>query len=805
MLRNYLKIALRQARRNPSTTLINVAGLSIGISVCFLIGLFVWDEWQFDQYHPDKDRIYRITAERGGEGGAAHWAGTSPAYAPTLAAEFPEVERTTRLYQIRQKLLFTHQDNSFLEADGFFAENSIFDLFALPFRYGTPTAALSEPNTIVLSPELARKYFGDENPVGQTIKINSDEVKVTGVLESRSPHFHLDFDYLLSFENLLNQVPEERINSWVWQDFYNYVKVFPGTDPKTFTRKLSAYVEQHAHPQTKEHGFYYYPVLQPLTDIHLHSGNIHNDAAVRGNSRYVNGLALVGIFLLVIAGINFVNMSTARAAKRANEVGIRKATGAQQNQLRKQFLAEATIIVSIAMLIALPLTRIALPFLNNFTDKSLEFSLFSNAYLPLIILGLTLLIGLLAGSYPAFVLAAFRPAAVLKGGLSKPSGHVNWLRKALVTTQFSLSILLISCVLIILRQMNFLNQSDLGFEKEQLIHFPMKGSMFKNMENTKEEFLKISGVASASTCFGIPGDIVSGDNIIVPGENRRSLPARIFNVDHDYIGTMGMEIIAGRDFSRSIATDATGTFIVNETALKELDIAATPEEAIGKRLEWKMWMDKDTIKQGTIIGVVRDFHYNSMHENVETTVLQIYPDSYWKMVLRLNSGDLSETLAAIESQWDAFETGYPIDYQFVDAGFQAMYENEQKLSRLLLIFTVLAVFIACIGAFGLAVYATEQKRKEIGIRKVLGASVGSIVALMSRDFLKLVLIALLIATPIAWFLMQSWLNDFAYRIDMEWWIFAAAGVLALAIAFVTVGSQSFKAALTDPVQSLRNE
>lgn len=805
MLYSYLKIALRQARRNPGTTLINVAGLSIGITICFLIGLFVWDEWQFDKHHPDQERIYRITAERGGEDGSAHWAGTAPAFGPALNADFPEVESTLRLFQIRQKLLFNRGESSFLEERGFFVENSVFDFFELPFHYGEAEGALEQPNTIVLTMPLARKYFGSENPVGQTIEINDNEVTVTGVLAPQSPHFHLDFDYLLSFENLLNQVSEERIASWVWQDFYNYIKLYPATDLDAFSAKLSRYVEDHAHPQTQEHGFYYYPILQPLTDIHLHSGHITNDAAVRGNSRYVNSLALVGIFLLLIACINFINMSTAKAAKRANEVGVRKATGAQRGQLSKQFLIETTIIVSLAMLIALPLTLVTLPLLNNFTDKTLVFPILTNPLLLLLIIGLTLLLGLLAGSYPAFVLSGFRPAAVLKGGLIKPSSHVNWLRKALVTTQFSLSILLISCVLIIFRQVNFLTETDLGFAKEQLLHFPMRGNMFSNIENTKEEFLKVSGVTSASACFGIPGDIVSGDNIIVPGENRRNLPARIFNVDHDYIETMGMKLLAGRDFSKAIATDATEAFIINETAMHNLDIASTPEEAIGKRLEWKMWTDRDTIKKGTIIGVIRDFHYNSMHENVETTVLQIYPDSYWKMVLRLNSRDLSESIAAIEQQWDAFNTGFPLDYQFVDAGFQAMYESEQKLSSLLLIFTILAVFIACIGAFGLAVHATEQKRKEIGIRKVLGASIISIVTLMSGDFLKLVITALLIATPIAWLLMNAWLEDFAYRIQIEWWMFATAGLLAMVIAFLTVGSQSFRAALTDPVKSLRNE
>ncbi|MCB0630840.1 MAG: ABC transporter permease [Saprospiraceae bacterium] len=805
MLRNYLKIALRQARRNVGTTVINLSGLVIGITACLLIGLFVWDEWQFDTFHPDVDRTYRITTERGGAEGPGAWAGTSPALGPALTATYPEVESSLRLYQIRQKQLFKKEEHEYLEEKGFFAENEIFNFFDLPLRFGQPENALSDPNTIVLTAPLAQKYFGDENPVGQSLRLGQQELEVRGVLEALSPHFHLDFNFLLPFQTLADQVSEERMNSYVWQDFYNYIKFHPGTDRERFSEKLRAFVEQNAHPQTKEHGFYYYLHLQQLPEIHLHSNNFSNDVAVRGNNKYVNGLAMVGLFLLLIACINFINMSTARAGQRANEVGVRKATGAQSMQLRKQFLVEATFTVSLAMLLALPLCRIALPYLNAFTGKTLHFPLFTNLYFPLILLGVTAIVGLLAGLYPAFVLSSFQPASVLKGGPLRASGQAAWLRKALVTAQFTLSILLISCVLIIFRQVSFLNHSELGFQKEQLIHFPMRGKMFRDTENTKAEFTKLAGVQSATACFGIPGDIVSGDNIIVPGEDRRNLQARIFNVDHDYIRTMGMELVAGRDFSKDLPTDATETFIINETAVSKLGIADSPEEAIGQRLEWQMWTDQDTIKKGTIIGVVKDFHYNSMHQEVETVVLQIYPNSYWKLALRIGTGDLPGTLAAIENAWASFQTGYPIDYQFVDASFGAMYAEEQKLSTLLLTFTILAIFIACAGAFGLAVYAAERRSKEIGIRKILGASIGSIVGLMTRDFLLLVGLALLLSIPVAWLTMNAWLSDFAYRINIEWWMFALAGGLAFAITFLTIGGQSIKAALANPVQSLRNE
>ena len=702
-------------------------------------------------------------------------------------------------------MLFKREEQSFLEQGGFFAEASIFDLFHLPLRYGDPATALSDPGSVILSPALAQKYFGKENPIGKTIAINNNETKVTGVLEPLSPHFHLEFDFLFSFEDLLNQVSRERIGSWVWQDFYNYIRLKEGASAETVDAKLVAFVENHAHPQTSEKGFTYYLGLQLLENIHLHSTHLRNDKIKAGNHRYVTGLAIVGLFLLAIACINFVNLTTARAIRRSKEVGVRKAAGALRGQLAVQFITEAVVVVGLAMVLAAHLALLLIPVLNDFSGKSLSFPVYTDPLLVAGLVGLTLLTGLLAGSYPAFIISGFRPVQAIKGGQIKVDGHINWLRKGLIVTQFTLSALLIISVLIIFQQFTYLNSKDLGFRKEQLLHFPMKGKMRQNHDLTREKFASVPGVSSATIGFGIPGDIVSGDNVIVPGENRRELPARIFTIDHDYIRTMGMEIVAGRDFSREQSTDAGEAFIINETAVKTLGIANSPEEAIGRSLEWQMWTSQDTIKRGRIIGVVKDFHYNSLHEEVQTTVLHIFPGAYWKVALRLQTEDLPGTIAGIEKVWDEFQTGYPIDYQFVDASFGAMYQEEQKLSSLLWTFTVLAIFIACIGAFGLATYATEQRQKEIGIRKVLGASAVGIVGLLSRDFLKLVLIALVVASPLAWYFMSNWLEDFAYRIEIRWWVFVLAGIACLSIAFLTVSYQSIRAALANPIEALRRE
>lgn len=805
MLQNYFKMTWRNLIKNKGFASVNIFGLTIGLASCLLIGLFVLDELSYDTFHPDGERTYRVYAERDGSGGPATWAGTSPAIGPTFKQDFQEVEQTLRLFNIRSKQLFKKGDISSLEEKGFFAEASIFEMFHLPLLHGDAQSALKEVNSIVLTQPLAEKYFGNENPVGKIISINKKDRMITGVLKPLPGNFHLDFRFLVSFQGLLASVSEERINSWVWQDFSNYVKLYPETNEANFKGKLKAFVEKYAHPQTKELGFSYYLNLQKVKDVYLYSANFRNDPATKGNYQYVLGLSIVGLFLLFIACTNFINLRTAQAFKRAQEVGVRKVIGAFRGQLALQFMGEAIFIVAISMLLAAQLTHFMIPQLNEFAGKSLSFDWYKSPLILLLMLGVTLITGLISGAYPALVLSGFRPVEALKGNKLMPTGKVQSLRKGLVTLQYTLSILLIISTLVVFQQLDFLGKKELGFKKEQLLYFAMKNPVNKNFESAKAEFLQVPGVVSASTCFGIPGDIVSGDNIIVPGPDKRTLPARIFCIDHEYIQTMGLEIIAGRDFSTEIKTDVSEGFIVNETALKTLGLGDSPEEAIGKPLEWDMWNETGEVKKGKVIGVVKNFHFASLHEEVQTSILHIYPGAYWKLALRINTNQTSQVLAGISKTWDSFNTGYPIDYQFVDEGFGAMYKRETKLNSLLWIFTVLAILISCIGAFGLATYSAEQRRKEISIRKILGASTQSIVALLSKDFLRLVFLALIIASPIAWYAMLTWLENFAYRIDIQWWVFGLAGFGAVFITLASISFQSIRAASANPLISLKTE
>ncbi|MEO1212377.1 MAG: ABC transporter permease [Bacteroidota bacterium] len=805
MLHNYIKMAWRNLIKNKGYTFINVFGLTIGLAGCLLIGLFVLDELSFDKYHPNAERSYRVFAESKLEGGIANLAGTSPAIAPNLLHEFPEVEQSLRMFNIRSKQLFNKGEISALEEKGFFAEPSIFQIFHLPLLYGDAKTALDGTNNIVLSYPLAQKYFKDEDPVGETLDINGNIHKVSAVLAPLGDHFHLDINFLSSLEGIRESVPKERMESWVWQDFFNYVKLAPQTDIDQFTQKLGAYIEQHAHPETKKMGFTYQLKLQSLEDIHLHSSNFKNDPAKKGDYQYVLGLSLVGLFLLFIACTNFINISTAQAFHRSQEVGVRKVIGALRSQLALQFMGETIFIVAISMLLAAQITHFFIPELNEFTGKNLSFDWYKSPLILLIMLGIILLTGIFSGAYPALILSGFRPIAALKGVKMLPAGHVQSLRKSLLTLQYTLSTLLIITTLIVFQQFDFLGKKDLGFNQEQLLHFPLRGKMFNNFESTKAEFSRVAGISSASACFGIPGDIVSGDNIRIPGENPRNLSTRLFCVDHDYIKTMGFEILAGRDFSKEMKTDAEEAFIINETAMLTLGLGRNPEEAIGKALEWDKWNESGEVKRGKVIGVIKDFHYESLHQEVQSTILQIYPGAYWKMVLRINTEELSQVIASLKQSWDSFETGYPMDYQFVEEGFGAMYEKERKLNSLLWIFAILAITISCIGAFGLASYSAEQRRKEISIRKVLGASTSNIIALLSKDFLKLVLISLFIATPLAWYAMLSWLENYAYRIDIQWWIFLLAGFASLLFTLITISFQSIKAANANPVTSLKTE
>ncbi|MEP6846256.1 MAG: ABC transporter permease [Panacibacter sp.] len=808
MFRNYLKISWRNLVKHKSFTLINVVGLTVSLTGCLLIGLFIWDEFQYDKFIKDSTRVYRIYDERTDKQGITSIAVTPPAFAATLQQEFPEIENTLRILATQDKKLFEAGNKKAYEENGMYAEQSFFNIFPLELESGTSAKALSEPNTVVITDELARKYFGTTNVTGKTIAIDKHNLLVSGVLKPVPAHFHLNLNYIISFPTA--NLPAERMASWQWQQFYTYIKLKPGSNTEQLQAKFDNTIKEKAYPIIQKAGFTYLPFFQKLTDIHLHSADLQFDNAVRGNAAYVKALSIIAIFVLLIACFNFINLATARSLKRAKEVGVRKVVGAGRRQLMIQYTSETILLSLTATVFATLLTLLLLPSLNNFTNKHIVFSLFNDPVLFVVLFALGLLVGILAGIYPAFVLSGFQPVKVLKGltGANPKSDNIRWLRQSLVVVQFALSALMIVSTIIVYKQVNYLHTKDMGFNKDQIMFFPMRGdNMFSNYETFKNELSSSANISSVSIGYGFPGDLVAGDDIIIPEKDgTKTHPVTQLMVDYDYVKTMGLHVIAGRDFSKSMSTDKDAAFIINETAVKQLGYG-TPEKAIGKQMMWNVWDASvpDSLKVGKVIGVVKDFNYKSLYEEISPAVLQIYPPAYWKVAVKMKAANMQHAIADVKNVWSKFSPDYPIEYTFLDESFNKMYQSEEKLNTLLWIFCAMAIVVGCMGLFGLAAFAAEQRRKEIGIRKVLGASISSIVSMLSTDFVKLVLIASLIAFPIAWWAMNKWLEDFAYRIQISWWVFIIAGIASLLIALITVSFQAIKAAIANPVKSLRTE
>lgn len=808
MLANILKVAFRNLRRQASFSALNIIGLTLGLTACLLIALFVRDEYQYDTFLPDGDQVYRIYSQRADNEGTGLLAVSPPMVAPTLKQEFPEVESVMRILMLQSKFLIEAGTLKAYEESGLYVDSTFFQVLPLPFKYGTPDKALNDPSSIVLSAAMARQFFGADNPMGKQVLIDKQPFQVTGVFDTGNEKFHLAPKYLIPLRAA--GFPKERMENWGWQQFYTYFKLKKGASGEALQAKFQEYVRKVVHPQTKEVEITDLHFVQPLSKIHLYSSALQFDLAKRGNITYVRALSVIALFILLIACFNFVNLATARSVQRAREVGVRKTIGASRQQLMVQFIAETVLLTTISILISVLLTWILLPWLNQFTGKDISIRALIHPVAIAGLLLLSLLLGILAGFYPALVLSGFVPVKVLKGsaaGLEKP-GQIPWLRHGLVVVQFSLSVLLIISALVVYRQVNYLHQKDLGFEKDQLLFFPMRGdNLYQNQESFRNELQKIPGVSSVSIGYGFPGDAVAGDGVIVPrnGE-QKNYSSTMLAVDYDYIPTLGLQVIAGRGFSKKNATDKDAAFMINETAVRELGFG-TPEKAIGQTLLWPVWdaLTPDSMKRGQVIGVVKDFHYKSLYEKVETAVLQIYPPANWKVAVKLERAGISGTVKAVEAVWNRFSPEYPMEYRFLDENFTQMYQSEDKLRTLLWIFTAIAIFVGCLGLFGLAAYSAVRRIKEIGIRKVLGATSGGLVVLLSKDFVKLVLISLVLASPLAWYLMHQWLEDFPYRIQLSWWIFVLAGLIAICIALITVSFQAVRAALSNPVKNLRTE
>ncbi len=808
MFKNFFKTALRNITRHKGFSFINVAGLTLGLIACILIGLFVWDEHQYDKFLPEGDQVYRVYEEYTNHDGTQTLAVTAPMYATTLQQDFPEVEKTARVLMLPEtKTLFEAGNKKLYEESGYYVDSTFFEVFSLSLKYGTSKKALDGTASIVLSKEMAQRFFGNNNPVGKQILMDKVPYQVKAVFE-KNQKFHLQFDYLVPMAAA--QIPAERMQKWGWHQFYTYVKIKKGTNITALQTKFQSDIQQKSKAFRDNAASSDKPFFQSLKDIHLYSADFKFDAAQRGNITYVNALTIIAIFVLLIACFNFINLATAKSLQRAKEVGVRKSVGAGRRQLMFQFIGETILLSCISVVIAVVLSIFLLPWLNNFTGKQISLLMFINPVVLLLFIVLIFIVGIIAGFYPALVLSGFKPVKVLKGTISsdeKP-GKIPWIRHGLVITQFALSVLLIISALIVFNQTNYLHNKDLGFDKDQIMFFPMRGdNMFKNADAFKNDLQQIAGVSSVSIGYGFPGDAVAGDDIIVPrnGENVSQSATQLM-VDYDYIKTLGLKIIAGRDFSKAMSSDKDHAWIINETAVKSLGFGS-PQNALGKDLAWHPWgaTNPDSLKTGKIIGVVKDFNYKSLYDKVETTVLQIFPDAAWKVAVKMKSADLSNTINSVKNVWNKFSPEYPLEYKFLDENFTQMYNTEDKLKSLLFIFTAIAIFVGCLGLFGLAAYTAERRKKEVGIRKVLGASTQGVVLLLSKDFIKLVIISLLIASPVAWYFMNKWLQDFAYRIHISWWIFIITAILALSIAFITVSFQAIKAALANPVKSLRTD
>jgi putative ABC transport system permease protein len=807
MFRSYLKIAYRNFFRHKAFSLINIAGLSLGLTACLLIGLFVYDELQYDRFIPEGDRVYRIYNDLTNTEGREIMASTPPMFAVALQQNFPEVETTVRVLNIFAKDLVEAGNKKLYAAGGIVADSTFFEIFPLRFLSGSPEKALSDPTSIVISDKFAASLFGKADPVGKAVAVNKQRFLVKGVFASNRK-FHLPVHFILPMASA--GISSQNMRSWSWQQFYTYAKLKEGADVPALQARFQATIQDRVHPETKKNNFHYLPYLQPLREVYLHSASFKFDIATKGNITYIRALSIIAVFILIIACFNFVNLATARSMQRAREVGVRKAIGASRSQLMLQFLVETALLTLISVIYAAALTSLALPALNAFTGKQIAFKVFTAPAIPLILLGLTVLVGLLAGFYPALILSGSKPVSALQGAVANTgkTGTIPWLRHGLIVIQFALSIFLIISAFIVFRQVSFLHNKDLGFNKEQIMFFPMRGEhMTRNYETFKNELLQAGGITHASIGYGFPGDAVAGDIIIVPKAGKQ-IPYSVTQlmVDFDYLSTLQVQVVAGRAFSRDFKTDADQAFMINETAVRELGYGS-PQKALGQPLRWKTWdqAKPDSLRTGKIIGVVQDFHYKSLYDRVEPTVLLIYPDAFWKVAVKMKAADVAQAIAHVKQVWNRFAPDYPLEYVFMDENFEQMYRAEDKLKSLLGLFTAVAIFIACLGLFGLAAYAAERRKKEIGIRRVLGADTATIVALLAKEFLLLIFAAALLSFPLAWYAMHQWLQGFAYRIQMPVWVFLAAAGTAVVLALITISYQAIKAATANPVTSLKTE
>lgn len=800
MFKNYIKIAWRNLWKNKGYSSINIVGLAIGLACCLLIVLYIHDELSYDKYHVKKDRIYRvINSFEENEKLIRHdvW-GVAP-IGPALKADFPEVKNVVQFSGVTS-ISLKNKEKVFQEEHVFFMDSTAFDVFSWKVLAGNPTTALTAPYSAVLTASTAKKYFGNENPIGKTLegglaagRADPGLYKVTAVIEDVPSNSHFTFDALLSMSTF-KQAQPDMFDSWGYVDFYTYVLVSDQFNLANFNKNIPQFLKKHGASQEDKYNFH----LEPMLDAYMHSA-AGRQPGVTGSIQNLYIFAIIGLFILFIACVNFMNLATSRSMERAKEVGVRKAIGANHRNLILQFMCESLALVFIAALLALLFVIIALPSMGAFAGKNFAWSNLFNMTTLSIFLVIVSITGIIAASYPAFVLARFRPVEVLKGTFKTTGGQ--FLRKGLVIFQFGLSIVLIAGTCIVFSQLHHLQHTNLGFQQDQMlvIDYNFDNEINKNLESIKNTFKRDKDVIAVSTSRSVPGTFFpnAGTQIESTEGKMVQLAPALFEVDIDFIPNMGIEMVAGRAYSRDFPADSAHSMIINEAAAK-LWGYNNPQEIIGKRFaQWG--------KEGRVIGVVKDFNYLSLHNKVEALALRLEPWSSRFITIKLQQTNLPETIGRMEKIWTGLAPHIPFNYTFLDQSFKRQYEADYRFQRIFTTFSGFALFIACLGLLGLVTYTAQQRTKEIGIRKVLGSSIFGIIQLLSLDFIKLVIIAMCIAIPVAYWAMGRWLNNFAYHIDMQWWMFGIAGMSALFIALTTVGYQALKAAKANPVDSLRDQ
>jgi len=789
MLRNYLLIAIRNLKKNRVFSFINILGLALGMACSLLILLWVQDEKAVDAFHQNKDRLYSIFERQYYDKKIDAFHGTPGLMPDEIKRVLPDVEYASG-FAWPYKNTFQAGDKIQKE-DGNRAGADFFKIFSYPLLQGNAATALNSPVNIVISRKMANDFFGGpQAAIGKTIRYeNRKDFTVSAVFENLPQHASEKFDYLINWQFFIEE------NGWL-KDWSNngprtFIVLKAGTDPVAFEKKITHFLDNYNKDQNDQ--FRIQLGIQRFDDIYLHS-EFKNGQISGGRIEYVRLFSIVAIFILLIACINFMNLTTARSMKRAKEIGIRKVVGAIRIALIRQFIGEALLLTFLGVVVALTLVWLTLPTFNELTRKNILLPLSATDFW-LSITGLTLITGFVAGSYPAIFLSSFNPVKVLKGSL-RFSSKAALFRKSLVVFQFVLSIVLIIGTIIISQQVNYIQTKNLGYDRENLIYIPLDGDLVKNYEVFKEEALKKTGVKLITCSSQAPTSIQNGTGgVDWDGKDPHSVPMFTqMAIGYDFAGTLNLKMSSGRDFSKDFATDSVG-YIVNEEALKKINY----KDPVGKRLTF--WG-----KKGTIVGVVKDFHYSSLHDPIKPLVIRLGKgDDFGSILVRTEAGKTKQAIAGLESLCKQLNPKFPFTYQFSDEEYQKLYTSEQVITKLSGYFSFLAIFISCLGLLGLAMFTAEQRTKEIGIRKVLGASTSSLFALLSKEFLQFVFLALLIASPLAWLMMNKWLQDYSYRINISWWIFVLAGSIAILIALVTVSFQAIKAAIANPVKSLRTE